>query len=561
MKTHKKLRSKAIKRIKFNLPLVFAGIFGAIMLAVGLSQIFAQSTVAFVFVPTSQTANAGENRSVAITLYNNNQAIDGGRVAISYDPALLDFVSFGNPTSPGIAVTNNSSASGNYSYDFTNTNPSQTNPNTGTLTLRARSISSNQAAIIRFDGINTKAYNGTSAANRTYYQVAYGQAAISINASSQPATTSTPASTPASSPPVNTSPPTSSTSKPANSAPLPSSSPSVTTARPPTTNSVPSDLPITNPEVSQNPTYANNTFAPMRPRQKKPISPYAFILGGLLLFGAGLFILFKYRTAIIEKLQMGGDVDASTLESDDDVAEFEDENIVVEPTVAHEEVATAVPAAIAVQKHPRIILKHSAKHSKNVHHTPVLPAAAKPPTQPNQEPAPPPSELTASPKAKEVSEQTLTKVIETTDKAHHKQVEVDIVHVKPEQPQPITEAKHVETSPHTEETQKTAAETKPEPPSYPVPVLPQATPKPPLPHTSPPMAQPAKPSHSDAPVLPSIPVPDWQNHLTPSPSHPTDRDDPPDMFELAAQHPETFGSYQALDAENDQNDTTKKAAP
>lgn len=129
----------------------------------------------------------------------------------------------------------------------------------------------------------------------------------------------------------------------------------------------------------------------------------------------------------------------------------------------------------------------------------------------------------------------ITKVKESTDKAHHKVVEVDIVRIKPSGADTAAVTPQIATTKNPLKPAETEVST---------------TPEHPIVHISPLHKSLVPPVHkSMPPTTPSRNVPDWQSHITNSSENKTTADDPPDMFDLAKEHPETFGSFQVLTAD------------
>ena len=82
------------KRKKMRLPLAFASLFALVMVAYGVSLLFAAPTVTFSFNPASQTASPGQTKSLVISVRPNNNDVNGGTVRVNYDTNRLTFSKF-----------------------------------------------------------------------------------------------------------------------------------------------------------------------------------------------------------------------------------------------------------------------------------------------------------------------------------------------------------------------------------------------------------------------------------------------------------------------------------
>lgn len=573
MKKSSHTRSKLTTHLRQNLPIVFAGLFGLVALAVGIAQISAQSPVAFLFEPPSQSANAGESRSVGIRLNNYNQPIDGGSVAVTYDQAMLEFVSFAGPVNPYISVNSNSSTAGRYSFNYFITNHPQDYTSLGTITFRTKSVDGTRAAYLRFDGINTVAYSDSPTTGRTYHPVNYGQGAIVITASSTPTPAPTPTPTPTPTPVSTTKKPSPPAAQPpAAPTPSPQQTPVIQdpAGQPPATQSAFDNAPAyTDPNVATG-QIASATGGLNKPKKNTFIAGLLVLLGAILLLGSAAILFIKYN----DKRNHGSrrapihHENASYNNSIIDDSELIDENIIITPE-------PVMPIGVAETGKPHIfpaIIKGSLslrrKKNKEIKQTNV---SHVPPDQPIEKAVEPPAAMPAEPDemtppetpapaepSKTKEDHTITQVKERTDKAHHKEVEVDFLRVKPDEvvkeaiSPPVHKAAPQVKTPepsHPKPVPAVVAPPEPEPPQPPA--IPHA------PHRAPTVA----PLHKEpkvAHLIPDRPVPEWQTHLTPEAPKKSDDDNPPDMFELAAEHPETFGSYQAFEAEEAEGDRKNK---
>lgn len=185
---------------------VFVLGFALLAAGIGLSRIFAaQNTVYFTLSPSVQYANANDQRSVAILLDTYNQPVDGGSVTFVYDTSQLQFVSYGGQPSY-VHVSVNTSQPGRYYFAFTIDAGAPTTLSLGSITLKANSLPSTQGSRIGFDPSNSGASSSGSAYPASYgagaIVVYAAQPASSTTPPSQPQPTAPTTTSPTSPGPV-----------------------------------------------------------------------------------------------------------------------------------------------------------------------------------------------------------------------------------------------------------------------------------------------------------------------------------------------------------------------
>ncbi len=491
-----------------KISLAFAICFGIVMLVIGLSQIFAAGNqVYFSLAPTVQYANANDEKSVALTLSTYGQSVDSGQFTFTYDINVLSFVRYTAGPSyihPGVQV----SQTGSYSLFFRIDPGAPSTIDLGSITFKAKSLPATQSGRIGYDGTQTSASYGGAA-----YPGSYGQGAIVAYAAAPAATP------PSSSVPTTTtpSPPVATPSTPTHTQPTPTSAPSNTnqqTPQPPTTTVTPTPNTITPYQNNNNlyPAYEpyNPGTAPVQPK-KKHAAPIIFIFIGLSFITAGIayFVYNRYfRGAPLHLPPALEDLHAGLF--DDRPKISKQEETVITPVA----VGVAKPRADETKASPEPSTKHApevitkSKERARVHH--LADAAKK--TQPvhalKSSPKPGPGKPLA-------------------------------VH------SPAAGAKHV-LPPEPALTKPTAIHPPASPPPL-VPVLPRVSS---APSSFPPVKSP----------IPDHQLPAWQAQL--KVPHTIPKDDLPDMFELAQEHPESFGSSQLYEAEHpgakDEDEKDKK---
>ena len=576
MKFHsKKHGNKSLTLEKIQRFLIFGAIFGLVMLMIGLSQLFAQSTLAFYLNPYYQSANANEDRSLTVTLSNSGQQVDGGSVKITYNPAQLAYVAFSDPASTQVGITNRVNSPGSYSYDFQVYNGSQTLPNLGVIVLKAKTFSSQQTAFIDFDSSATRAYF-VSNNSRNYYPAAHGRAAIIINASASSAPPPAQTPTQTSAPPATTTSPT-----------VTSQPPGV--SRPPVQNNTASNSPTsaTSPvHVSQGlsprypgpdglyylqPADSNSQSAGYIPPPKpKKIAPIVFMVIGVVCLAAagGLYIYMKYIRDMPIAIGFGRSLHNNIF--DEVPNENSDETIVITPaanSADNEQQSEEDELKPDVKVHPAIIKKskeramhrHASADSKKKQppkhedkSDANAPAASKQP----HEASPPEHHASHKPEHHHEESETVTVSLHphpgeaaaaSTRSSFTPPPSVSGPQV---QPKSIPQPKLVVPSAPAKHQAKVIA-----PPPAPPPFMP----------VSPSLVQPAKESKIAKGPYPgtdqSHHVPDWQAQLKVPSTKPEEDDDPPDMFELAHDHPNSFGSAQLYEEEThekEDHDKTQK---
>ncbi len=523
--------------LKLKAPVIFAAIFGLVMIIIGLSQIFAAGSVAFVLQPASQTANANDSRALTVSINSGGQQVDGGKVRLTYDPAQITNVSFTPVASSYVRITNQSGAAGSYTFDYQIFYGSQSSPALGTLTVQAKSISSTQAAYVRFDTANTNAYLGFNPSNRTYYPATYGQSAIVINGVAPPAPTPTPNPTPNPTPPPSPAP----TPSPRGTNPsTPPASPNntalpYTSLQPPDSTISPAGIPGSNPDTSEVPPTSSSSYYPynppgaaVKPKTKK-IAPLAIIvlILGILLLGGAAFIYLKYIRDKPAKLPHKAEDLSSGLF--DDKPPVSAEEILIAPTITDKKLMDGKNASEqAPEQHPPIITKSGPKE-----HADTAGVTGKQPEHAHISPA--------HTVAKSVQDKLNTPLSSLQEKPAVSPA-AGPKPVSPAPPIPTVQASGpVPAKPSVPSSvSKPGAQQHPAPwtppPTVPPPLVPAAAFTPPFPPAKKPAADPA---HI---------VPEWQSRL--NVAHAAPKDDPPDMFELAEEHPESFGSSQLYESEH-----------
>lgn len=567
MKFNKRKHNKiSLTPAKIQRSLLFGAAFGLIMLVIGLAQLFAQSTVAFYLNPYYQTANANEDRSFSVTLSNSGQQVDGGSVKITYNTAQLSLVGFNDPISTQVGITNRVNSPGSYSYDFQIYNGSQTMPGLGNIVFKAKALSSQQTAFIDFEAASTRAYF-ISNNSRSYYPAAHGRAAIVINAS----TTSQPPAQPPSQPPATTSNPPASSPPPAPSqSPSPNSAPSIgspapTTAQPPSQSSQGLSPRYPGPDelYYHDPASSNSQSAGYVPPPKpKRIAPIVFIAIGVvcLAVAGGFFIYLKYIRDMPLAIGFGRSLHRNIF--DDVPVEDNDEAIVIapasgvtsrpEPEEEEPEPAPRAHPSIIKKSKERALRHRAAVQSKRKHVPAHEPEASHSAPTEHKHPQEPPSPDHHTSHAHKPGH-------------HHEESETVTVslHAHPAAPpSPKVSPAPVAAAPATPDVQ-------------PKPVPPPAEPKPAPAKIQPPVAAPPPSPPPFMPVQPSsvqpakevkVPpvqdqghiVPDWQTQIKVPVAAARDDNDPPDMFELAHDHPESFGSSQLFEEETKEKDNHDK---
>lgn len=517
-------RFTAKPRYKNNVPILFAICFGLIMLGIGLSQIFAASAVIFLMQPYSQTANANESKSLTVSLNSSGQQVDGGSVRVTYDPAQLSDIAFTEPANAAVSISNKVGTSGAFSFDFQISYGSQNNPSLGTFSVKAKSLGSTQAAYLKFDAAGTKAYQGFNN-SRTFYPTTYGQAVIVIYASS---TSTTPPVTPTPTPTGSSSP----TASPTAPSPAGSQTPG-STATPPSASTPASNLNNFSGSEHDQAVILSSSVpnSPPVASKKKRIPPGVYILVGaiILMFGGVLFVYRRYVRDQPDKAHFyQQDLHRGLF---DDKPKEPSEEVVVAPAAVTKPALTEKPAPQGpepAKTHPAIITK--SKEKLPAHKTAEAEAKPKPAHTPPAAPA----------------------VAHSTD---HK-----VESKKPPAKKPLLEHKTVVAQP-------AVVKTVAPPSNHPV-VSPHAKPLMPIhpqPTVSPlitPSPEANKPSNTPVAAKSPIPpnpghhVPEWQTQL--KVPHAVPKEDPPDMFELAAEHPESFGSSQLYEVETKEKEDDEK---
>ncbi|HUP26067.1 MAG TPA: hypothetical protein VM124_00275 [Candidatus Limnocylindrales bacterium] len=484
---------------------VFAIIFGIVMLVIGLAQIFAASSqVYFSLSPTIQYANANDERSVALTLNTYNQPVDNGQFVFTYDINVLSFVRYTAGASyvhPSTQV----SQSGSYYLVFRVDPGAPGTLELGTITFKAKSIPSNQGGRFGYDATQTSASYGGAA-----YPGSYGQGAIVVYAAPPPTAqpsnpTPTPA-TPSTTPAIPQAPtpapqaPTSPSTNTSPQQPSPSPSPIVTPTAPG----------LTAPSLSGGsyyPGYApyNPGSAPVQPNKKR-VAPIVFIVIGLTFIMAGVayFVYNKYFRDQPRPMRAPAPEDLHTGLFDDKPKVSDEEETVITPiatAAAPEAGAESKTHSTPMPKHPPEIITKS-KEKARVHHLAEFRKKLRRPTQAKKA-----QTTTAAP--------SHGAAVPTNASA-----KAPAQHVTP--PEPVLAAPPKSTAVH--------------PPASPPPLIPVLSPAPSS-HASP--AAKTPPEHQ---------VPAWQAQL--KVPHSASPDDLPDMFELAQEHPDSFGSSQLYESEH-----------
>lgn len=577
---------KMVAMTKINGSLAFAAGFGLLMLVIGLSQLYAQSNVAFLLQPYSQSSNANEDKTLTINLTTSGQQVTGGSVKILYDNSKLSFVSFQEIGNPYIGITNRASSEGAYSFDYFISYGSQSNPDLGRVVFRTKSLSSQQAALLKFDAAGTRAFYESGSSSRAYYPSSYGQAAIVINAA-PPGSTSPPPTAP---PPTTSAPPTASPAPTRPTSPTTSGNPNNASRPPITPDSSGSPTNTTNSTLTELATGGNREYvedgqnyvppyAAAGGGESKRIAPIVLIALGVLLLGlaAGAYIYIKY----IRDLPLGSVV-ASNLHigifDGKPAAETPADEIVIAPTLAKEpepaindEPAVSKPrTSIITKSKERLMRRRTQKHKEKAaeqYHT--EPAVDESPDElkPKHDTKP---ELTPMPEAlkKRHNHHNESKTVTVSLHPHDPSAHPSEVHVAPP-PEAARPAAPLSAPPP----QHAAGSEKPAAPPFSTPhstvdIKPEHYIKPSPPPASPPPLMPVTAHNVQASLgdersvqAPGHHIPDWQSQLKVPVSRKANEGDPPDMFELAHDHPESFGSaklYEAETQEKENHDKTKK---
>jgi hypothetical protein len=234
---------------------LFVGAFTLVMIVVGLSRLFA-AQAAYTLQPTSQSATAGQTKSLAININTGSTGVRYGTVEIQFNANTLSLSGFSATSSP-FTVFDQQSAPGVYRFKYyAPAGDVQGTFKLGTLRLRAASVSSTTNATVSFNSGNTTALSSTVG----NLSVSLAPATIRISPALSP-----PPPAPQPTPTPNPAPPP--------SRPQPTPSPTPT----PTPNPGPPPAPTPTPNPTPTPVQPPNTTGPGEPPNLSPIidpTPY-----------------------------------------------------------------------------------------------------------------------------------------------------------------------------------------------------------------------------------------------------------------------------------------------
>lgn len=209
---------------------LFVGAFTLVMIAVGLSRLFA-AQAAYTLQPSSQSATSGQTKSLDVNINTGSTGVRYGTVEIQFNASTLSLSGFSATTSP-FTVFDQQSASGMYRFKYyAPAGDVQGTFKLGTLRLKTAPVTSTTNATVSFNSGNTTALSSTVG----NLSVSIAPATIRIN----------PASTPPPQPQPNPAPP-----------PTPRPTPSPTPAPGPAPTPTPAPTPISTPTPTPAPTLA-----------------------------------------------------------------------------------------------------------------------------------------------------------------------------------------------------------------------------------------------------------------------------------------------------------------
>jgi hypothetical protein len=139
--------------------------FAVVMVVYGISLIFAATKpVIFSMSPSSQTVPQNTSKTITIRLDPNGNTVRGGSLKISYDASRLTFVksAANSNLGPYGLYSEDTSKAGQYSISFfTYYNTTQA-INFGTLEFKAKPLTGNATTTLSFTAANTYAYQTSS---------------------------------------------------------------------------------------------------------------------------------------------------------------------------------------------------------------------------------------------------------------------------------------------------------------------------------------------------------------------------------------------------------------
>ncbi len=160
------------------MPLLFASFFACVMVVYGISRLFAATSVRFTLTPTPQTGTAGQVKTYTIRMDPNDNYIRGGVVRVSYDSNYLTYNKATLPASTApYTVSPGSVSNGVFSLSFS-TNASKAAANLMILEFTVKSVPTTANTNISFVAANTYAYLSSS----RVYASTYGNAVMSVQA-------------------------------------------------------------------------------------------------------------------------------------------------------------------------------------------------------------------------------------------------------------------------------------------------------------------------------------------------------------------------------------------
>lgn len=486
-------------------PFVFAFLFGLVMVAYGISQIFAATAVIFGMSPALQSSTAGQTKSITLTINPNGNYINGGNVRVTYNTNQLTFSKFTAANGTPYNLYSESHNNGVYSFSFFTYYGTNQTASLGTLEFQVKPASSTTTSNVVYTSGNTRAYRGTIF-NPSYLTAQLNNAGITITVPVAP-----PPPPPAPSPSPSPSPTPSPSPSPSPSpTPSPSPSPSPRPSPPPnpttggsTNNSGDSGQPgggSLGPDDSNPDGPANQT-----PNQQSPETP----------------------TTDEDESTNETDTDTNTNDESEFVASQGDSKPPLVPILA------IVGGTLLLGGASLMYLKLRDKPTSGKKHAASLHGSLFDDAKPTEHQAPAPTH--------------------TDPKHHDKPTSSDVA-----DPAAVTAAIIAQI-------QKDAAHK-----NHPV-STPASKPKLPEPHAKPTSVAAAAPTHPQPPAAPTAQqpvanaphgIPAWQAQIIANQaahSKVKKDDEPEDMFELAAEHPESFGSSQLYESESDHDKKDKSA--